>query len=271
MEECYLPPHQHPLDWFAIPELKGENVSFLTYTKTGWVCRLCESDKFSNIDEHTTTAEHRVCHQALEQRRCELHTLVKQQEERLQLEYQAQEEEKSDLLHQQELQAEVQRQRVVEDEQARHKQAATERRANIKPSLRNVRVEEPVGVQNSSTHKIRQLRAQRLAQTTRSNKISAAPAPLLLSPKEQEKEAKRLQMLEITRRHQEQQEREEAMYQKQREEERLRREQALLRKREMEEQEMSLMECFGCMDFKENYSVPMDNVKSFWEKELFGL
>ena len=129
-----VPPHQHPFDWYVIPELNGKNPSYMAYCSGSWVCRLCSSDKLMSVEEHCRTPEHIQNMIVLEERRNELSELVAKQEEvirqkrmeeqreqqRLQLEKLQKEEEEMERL----------RQAKLEEERAMERNKATEKRLN---------------------------------------------------------------------------------------------------------------------------------------------
>ena len=78
-----VPPHQHPFDWYVIPELNGSNPSYMAYCSKSWICRLCDSDKLSSVEEHCRTPEHLHNMIVLEERRQELSNLVMEQEAKI--------------------------------------------------------------------------------------------------------------------------------------------------------------------------------------------
>jgi hypothetical protein len=232
-----LPPNEHPLDWFVIPELKGEPVTFIAYTKTGCVCRLCDTDKLTQVElqEHYQTLLHLQKHYQLEERRNELHTLVHQTEQELLA--------KHHQLLEEEHARTLQTQRRVKDEAVRQEQvqktkqqlpvriAASERRAALKGTrdVQKIIRERPMcedlstdkSTSDSSTNngpsqqattttsreKIRQLRARRLAAQHHPQQMKNMPTKeeMIKQDKLREKEAKRLEVLETTRRHQQKQ------------------------------------------------------------------
>jgi hypothetical protein len=220
-----LPPHQHPLDWFVIPELKGEPISYVAVMKTGCVCRLCDSDKLSTaqMERHYQTPMHREHYFRLQTRRRELYELVQQTEQELlakQNHHQQQQEHAKHLERQHRAQQDAARQSSDKriHEQLPLQIVASEKRAVWKGTRdHNVvlmsmrerrRCEDYSGENNSagSRERVRQLRAQRLATQNQ------PPPPLLLqnaipkdTTKQDQKKAKRLAVLEITRRHLQQQ------------------------------------------------------------------
>jgi hypothetical protein len=272
-----LPPNEHPLDWFVIPELKGEPVTFIAYTKTGCVCRLCDTDKLTQVElqEHYQTPLHLQKHYQLEERRNELHTLVHQTEQELLVKHhQLLEEDHARTL---ETQRRVQDEAVRQEQEQKTKEqlpvriAASERRAALK-GTRDVQIirERPV-CEDLSTEKstsdssangpsqqatttatsrerIRQLRARRLAAQHHPQQLKNMPTKeeMIKQDKLREKEAKRLEVLETTRRHQ----------QKQKEEEeaaRLRSKLKVTTKQKRSPTSLSDDLCLGCMS------------SSFWE------
>ena len=243
-----LPPHQHPMDWFVIPELKGQQISYLSYTKTGWVCRLCSTDKLVSVDDHCRTIDHLDNQAELEYRRTQLEFLVHQRHQQLVEANEAARMEQSlaRRRHQEEL--EKRRQQELYDKAKEEKFpeqiAAAERRTELKPSgeeqndklrMENVRererdrtFEELWETGNLPTEQItRSLRAQRLKPKDEEVGSPAAALPSALQEKlrqkQAEKEAKRLQVLEITKKHQEKQKEEEVQIKKEKKKRRGRR------------------------------------------------
>jgi len=269
-----LPPHQHPLDWYVIPELKGETSSFLAYTKTGWVCRLCSSDKLSNVEDHCRSIEHIENHRRLEIRREELKELVDREEELIL------EARHSELLQEQQrqqkakaaLEASRERQRQEEQDMIATKERliATERRSNLQAnrdmrlaqahrnSLRKAHVEE-FSSSGRSSQRVRRLRAQRLAaQNQTRDEEEIDPQVFLKRQKEKEKEEKRQKMIEITKKHQEKQRLEEIRAEEER----------LVRKKAEEDRLRDLtFDCFGCGIWDSHVEV-CSGAESWLEKQF---
>ena len=234
-----LPPHQHPLDWFVIPELKGQQISYLSYTKTGWVCRLCSTDKLVSVDDHCRSIGHLDAQAELEYRRTQLESLVHQRHQQLVAANDAARMEQA--LAQRRHQEEVEKRRQQElydkakEEKFPDQIAAGERRAELRPTgeeqtnkmrMEDVRerereraFEELWETGDAPTEQAtRSLRTQRLKPKEEEVAGPAARLPsslqAKLKQKQAEKEAKRLQVLEITKKHQEKQKMEEAQMKK---------------------------------------------------------
>lgn len=214
-----LPPGEHTLDWFVIPEMKGEKPTFLVYTKKGWVCRLCSSDHLESLEEHCKSADHVRYYEKLEERRAELLEMVSRQEKEIE-EARYREAQQKRIAEQGRRQEELQR----EKESLSVRMAATERRAKLRSAIS---LGERMDVENSSSmnaspqERARKLRAQRLASSSsrdaaspqrgrqlRAQRLASENATKSIgglrrvTPLDARREAKRQQVLETTRRHQ---------------------------------------------------------------------
>lgn len=215
-----IPPNQHPLDFLAIPEIRGEKISFIVRTKTGWICTLCSSDKFVSVDEHVRERNHAEIYNKLQIRKNELLNLVEQTEQKLI------EEQKQQQLQEKHRKAEAKKameNSISSRDQFSKKIVATERRANLKESHafpaaekgflrreRNFEVEDLSSRRSEeATRDIRQIRAQRLSSQ------KSQPSTRLMT-KRREKELKRLAVLETSRRHQEDQRKKEEAFEMER-------------------------------------------------------
>jgi hypothetical protein len=262
-----LPPHQHPLDWLVIPELTGQSsTGFIAYTKGGWVCRLCSTEKLASVEDHCRTQEHTINHRRLEERRRELAALVELQEDVIRQqrheERLLQEQQKQQRAKEAYLEVSRERQLAKENEATQDKVRSTERRSHLQANKemrlaqahRNSwrdkkQVEEFKSDGNSSSSasaRVRRLRAQRLASQNNASKeaegagaagVEEDPQEKLRQKKLKEKEEKRLKMLEITLKHREQQRLEELQAEKE----------AMARKKtDQESVQNELSDCFGC-------------------------
>lgn len=82
-----LPLNEHPLDWYAVPELKGESVEIMVPLASGggFFCRLCGGSPIAPPDilDHYHTPEHIENSSCLEARRRQVHELLQQTEDEL--------------------------------------------------------------------------------------------------------------------------------------------------------------------------------------------